>query len=388
MKLFSFDKISEFECIGGKCPDTCCRGWDKILIDPETYAYYQSIEGELGDELRKRIVSKEGEYSYLIMNEKGYCHFLNDNKLCKLVLTFGEDKLCYTCHTYPRKKEVFGDIVFAWLSISCPEAARQLLSKKETLIPDLSDYEGSDLKEEENYDRKLFDIFVTSYANCVGILQERSLSIGERIAVCLLFIYQIDTNIKTGTDVSGLLELFSNVNNLHSLVSQLDPTVDITSKIKLFNLMYKALGKSGFKRFDNLYNLFERFVPYCRNNDMSGVLDKLFTYYSCFKENSLQTELEQILVYCFTHYFFKDYDSKCFMRNISFIIVFLQLYICFVVFSSLESGSLISFEERVSFISLLSRLFEHDETIMDDIYTRLEMFDMNSLNYLLKLTSL
>ena len=322
------------------------------------------------------------------MNEKGYCHFLNNDKLCTLVLTLGEDKLCYTCHTYPRKKEVFGDVVFSWLSISCPEAARQLMSKKETLIPDLSDYVGSDLKEQDNYDRRLFDIFVASYANCVGILQERSLSIGERISVCLLFTYQIETNIKTGTDISGLLELFSSPNSLHSLVSQLDHTVDITSKIRLFNLMYKALGKSGFKRYDNLYNLFEKFVPYCHNNDMSGVLDELFNYYSCFKENALQTELEQLLVYCFTHYFFKDYDRKCFMRNISFIIVFMQLYVCFVVFSSLESDSFITFEERVLLISLLSRLFEHDQTIMDDIYTRLEMFDMNSLNYLLRLASI
>ena len=75
MKLFSIDKINDFKCIGGKCPDTCCRGWDKILIDPKAYAYYQSIEGALGDELRKHIFSKESEYPYLAMNEKGYCHF-------------------------------------------------------------------------------------------------------------------------------------------------------------------------------------------------------------------------------------------------------------------------------------------------------------------------
>ena len=388
MKSFSFDKISEFKCIGSECPDTCCAGWDNIPIDHETYKYYQTLNTKLGDELRNRIARKDSKAPHFIIDEKGRCPFLNDVNLCKLVLSLGEDKLCYTCHTYPRKKEVFGNIVFLWLSVSCPEVARQLLSKSEPLIPDLSDYEESDIKEQENYDRKLFDIFVASYADCIGILQERSLSIGERITVCLLFIYQIESNIKTGTDVSGLLELFAKPDSLHSLVSQLDTTVDITSKIRLFNLLYKAMGESGFKRYDNLYELFEKFVPYFRNNDMSGVLDELFKYYSCFKADSLQTELEQLLVYCFTHYFFKDNDRKCFMRNISFIIVLLQTYICFTVFSSVETGSFVSFEERVLFISRLSRLFEHNQTIMDDIYTRLEMFDMNSLSYLLRLASI
>ncbi len=388
MKVFSIDRISEFKCIGSECPDTCCAGWDNIPIDHETYRYYQTVPGSIGSELRTNIACKEGDYPCFIMNEKGRCPFLNSENLCRLVLTIGEDKLCFTCDTYPRKKEVIGDVVFSWLSISCPEAAKKLLLRKDSLTSYLSDYESSDLNEQEGFDRKLFDIFIASFADCIDILQKRSLSIGERLSICLLFIYQLDTNMKTGADVSGLLELFASPKDLRDIVTQLDHTVDITSKIKLFNLIYKSIGESGFKRYENLYLLFEKFLPYCRSNEMSDILDELYKYYSCFKEEAMQTELEQLLVYSFTHYFFKDFNRKCFMRNISFIIVFFQLYICFVVFSSAESGAFISFEERVLFISRLSRLFEHNQTIMDDIYTRLEMFDMNSLNFLLRLSSI
>ncbi len=388
MKVFSIDKISEFKCIGGKCPDTCCAGWDNIPIDHETYRYYQTVSGSIGSELKTNITCKEGDYPCFIMNEKGRCPFLNNENLCRLVLTIGEDKLCFTCDTYPRKKEVIGDVVFSWLSISCPEAAKKLLLRKDRLISYLSDYESCDLNEQEGFNRELFDIFIASFADCIDILQERSLSIGERLSICLLFIYQLDTNIKTDADVSGLLELFASPKGLREIVTQLDHTVDITSKIKLFNLIYKAIGESGFKRYENLYLLFEKFLPYCRSNEMSDILDELYTYYSCFKDEAMQTELEQLLSYSCTHYFFKDFDRKCFMRNISFIIVYIQLYICFVVFSSTESGAFISFEERILFISRLSRLFEHNQTIMDDIYTRLEMFDMNSLSFLLRLASI
>ncbi len=387
MKLFSIDKISEFRCTGGRCPDTCCAGWDNIPIDEPAFRFYQTVEGSIGEELRKEISHTEGEDARFIMNEQGRCPFLNDDNLCRLVLTLGEDKLCFTCDTYPRKKEIYGDVMFAWLSISCPEAAKKLLSRKEKLTSYLTDYDepGSTVSD---YDRELFDIFIASFADCIDILQNRSLSIGERISICLLFIYQLDTNLKLGTDTSGLLALFSDPANAESLALKLDPTVDITSKIKLFNFIYQAIGKSGFKRYDNLYGLFDKFLPYCSRNDMSDVLDELYRYYACFKEETLQIELEQLLVYCFTHYYFKDFSRRCFMRNITFIVVLVQLYICFVVFSSLEAGHLTDFEDRVLFISRLSRLFEHNQTIMDDIYTRMEMLDMSSLSYLLRLASL
>ena len=35
--------FKEFKCIGGKCEDSCCIGWD-IDIDERTYADYKEVK--------------------------------------------------------------------------------------------------------------------------------------------------------------------------------------------------------------------------------------------------------------------------------------------------------------------------------------------------------
>ena len=45
---------SQFHCIGGSCPDSCCIGWE-VDIDEETCDYYKSLKGPFGDRLRAHI---------------------------------------------------------------------------------------------------------------------------------------------------------------------------------------------------------------------------------------------------------------------------------------------------------------------------------------------
>ena len=46
------DYFSEFSCIAGDCKDSCCLGWE-IDIDEDSYEYYQTLPGEVGERLRK-----------------------------------------------------------------------------------------------------------------------------------------------------------------------------------------------------------------------------------------------------------------------------------------------------------------------------------------------
>lgn len=47
----------KFRCIGGKCTDNCCVGWE-ICIDRETWEKYQKLPGELGEKLRREIKNR------------------------------------------------------------------------------------------------------------------------------------------------------------------------------------------------------------------------------------------------------------------------------------------------------------------------------------------
>lgn len=44
------DYYRQFTCIGGKCPDTCCAGWE-IVIDDKTLEKYKKYPGGFGNRL-------------------------------------------------------------------------------------------------------------------------------------------------------------------------------------------------------------------------------------------------------------------------------------------------------------------------------------------------
>ena len=52
------DYFKEFSCIAGACKDSCCLGWE-IDIDEDSYEYYKSLPGEIGDRLRRDMYKTE-----------------------------------------------------------------------------------------------------------------------------------------------------------------------------------------------------------------------------------------------------------------------------------------------------------------------------------------
>ena len=48
MKTTSPYYYKDFKCVGSKCTDTCCAGWE-IVIDEETHAHYTNVSGKFGE---------------------------------------------------------------------------------------------------------------------------------------------------------------------------------------------------------------------------------------------------------------------------------------------------------------------------------------------------
>ena len=57
--------------------------------------------------------------------------FLNDENLCDLYKALGPDALCDTCRMYPRHTEEYEGLRELSLTLSCPKAAKIILSCKE-----------------------------------------------------------------------------------------------------------------------------------------------------------------------------------------------------------------------------------------------------------------
>lgn len=118
---------SSFHCLGGACPDTCCRDWD-IVLDPETITDYQAAPSSLAQRLQASLTTDEDGDTCFRLDRRGFCTMLTQDGLCAIQKEWGESHLCGHCAAYPRFIEEYGHLTEASLALSCPEVARLLLT--------------------------------------------------------------------------------------------------------------------------------------------------------------------------------------------------------------------------------------------------------------------
>ncbi len=65
--MFMPKYMLSFKCIGSKCIDTCCAGWD-INIDEDTYKKYINCTGELKDLVKDKFKENKNSNDYFNMH--------------------------------------------------------------------------------------------------------------------------------------------------------------------------------------------------------------------------------------------------------------------------------------------------------------------------------
>ncbi len=118
--------FNDFHCKADHCAHTCCQVWE-IDIDEDTADYYQHLEGPLGDKIRSSMV-KEGDTWHFTLNDKGYCHLLDEHGLCTIIKELGEDALCDICTVHPRFFTYVDDYILCGQGLCCEETC-ELLSR-------------------------------------------------------------------------------------------------------------------------------------------------------------------------------------------------------------------------------------------------------------------
>ena len=184
----------KFSCIADACPDTCCAGW-QIMIDDKSLSKYRHFQGSFRNRLHNDINWKEHAF-----RQYGHrCAFLNEENLCDLYKALGPDSLCDTCRMYPRHTEEYEGLRELSLSLSCPEAARIILSCKE---PVRFLEEEDDLED----DFEEFDLEDTRDV-LFSILQDRSLPLTLRMSASeqLTEQYQIRVEEQKEYEIDELL---------------------------------------------------------------------------------------------------------------------------------------------------------------------------------------
>lgn len=176
---------NQFKCIADKCPATCCEGW-AIVVDDKTMKKYHSLPKE-----DKAYVLSHVDHTEGVFKRSGdRCAFLNDRNLCDLYTRLGEDAFCNTCRRYPRHFEEYGNLLEAALSMSCPVAAKMIVTnqKPDQFVESRSDRKSPHFDE---VDAVLLAGLLEVREHMIEIVNDRRISLQQRLKRLYQYSYKV-----------------------------------------------------------------------------------------------------------------------------------------------------------------------------------------------------
>ncbi len=191
MEVFYPKFYEQFTCLASACPDSCCKEWS-VDVDPESAAFYRGLPGELGHRLRQ--VLQDTDSGAVMTIENGRCPMWRQDGLCRIQAELGHDALCKTCREFPRLRHDYGTFAELGLELSCPEAARLILTSPEQEMASHSLPES----ETPEYDTEIMEILLRSRRQFLDFLDTTAYSIPEILSVLLLYAHDVQGELDGG----------------------------------------------------------------------------------------------------------------------------------------------------------------------------------------------
>ena len=182
------DYFDRFQCTASRCPDSCCKEWE-VQVDAAAAEHYRSLSGPLGDRLREVLREEDGETVMTILD--GRCPMWRSDGLCHIQAELGEAALCKTCREFPRLTHDYGDFLELQLELSCPEAARSILTQKRILTVATE----TEITPEAEYDQEAMAVLKATRETALDLLFDPSHKVPESLALTLLYGYQAQNQL-------------------------------------------------------------------------------------------------------------------------------------------------------------------------------------------------
>lgn len=369
MKLRVPFYYDEFKCIADKCKDNCCRGGWEIDIDEDTYNYYQQLEGEVGDKIRKSI-TKTDEYCFKLVD--GHCPFLNDEGLCGLYKEVGEKYLGVVCAQFPRFSEYYGVIKETGIGLACEEAERIIFSHREnfSMIEKSCDEEYI---EDDEFDNALANELFRVREQLFKLLANDEYSIYEKLIIILNEADEIQNCINEG-NYKGISRIASEyeLDKDEKCLAEADYNMeegnydnisvkdDIRSIIGAYEDM-EILDERWQKMLDRVI---ETFHGEEYSDEEYFALDTEFVNYIRQREYEYKSFVEYLVF----RYFMKAvYDHDVLGKAQMIVSNFLILRELDML-RWLDNGKEYTFEDRIDVVHIFSRQVEYSEDNIEILY--------------------
>ena len=283
ISVFEPTFLTQFKCVGGACKDHCCKEWN-IILDKSTVNRYLKSKNKLIQSVAEReIISTKKNYSNWglidVSNGKS-CAFMDDNRLCNIHQILGEEALSPTCATYPRTQKIYQFQINKSLTLSCPEAVRQLISDPDAMLLNESVILRPQALKAEKLDQgwQLVNLMCTNIINSSGIDIDQGL-----YGIALLFFYfeKLEFDIKRYEKLeSYFYEIINSIQDgrLQKNLSEIKPDYKLQwallARIQgYFGSRPPSRGTTAFNQFIN--KLSRIHVDGLRENDFRKSLGRI-----------------------------------------------------------------------------------------------------------------
>lgn len=380
MNYLTVDLYSDFKCIAEACPNTCCSGWD-IIIDNATHQKMIEHEKELGVPAKDWLEEKNGKIYAKLKGQR--CCMLNEQNLCHVVCTLGEEYLSETCQLYPRAIRPYGNVVEVHLSISCPEIIHALMNKDNVMF----DFAEDETPVSPYIYNQLYLFESAVRTGIIDILQQFSdISLHARLFACYKIIenaielYQKET--LDSQAINQYIDSYFVPGTMACLDKQLHDIVNESNQLRIMQSLHTILrGTHPFhERFTEL--IAQTGVYFSEITTEKFALDlaafrkhiaKYNKFYTNFWSYRAFSELIQI----------PDYEHVA--QNFIYIAAELCLTqtMALAVFANNQQ---LNDDEYVFIISCISRCMEHNQGFRNQLTQQLLENDAINLAGLLLLT--
>ena len=221
------DYYSKFTCIADRCPITCCQEW-KIGVDADTNRKWKKLQApETVPEQKKNLsaytIKKDGQ-RVIGLDSNHRCPFLNPEKLCRLVVAYGDKVLSETCTTFPREEHRFPTHNEKMLMPCCP-AVIDLWNKQKSLhFPNVSDT----LSDTGDTDTSVLFLLREKLLN---LLDDSSRTIEEELLESFYILQELYQHQPLTKELLGDYFSDSTVRELGNAISDIDlPPLDLISE--------------------------------------------------------------------------------------------------------------------------------------------------------------
>lgn len=323
------------------------------------------------------------------------CSFLNEENLCNIQLTLGEEYLCNTCAIYPRRINDINGVTERSLTVSCPEAARLILLNENGICfdqfketPSNRDVTRTSIHTNKEVASDWKDYFDEYRYVTISILQNRNYSLEERLLILGLLYNELQERVDndqiiTIPDILG--EYITSVENnalqgaFDNIPNRLDVQLRLSRELVVLRLQYQVTSS--------------RYLE-CSGEMLSGLhIDKdasdeeiLENYVSSYEKyyGPFMCEHEYMLENYLVNYVFKNImplDSNSLFESYTRMILHYSLIKIHLIGMANHHQTLTK-DLVIKLVQSLSKTFEHNKLYFTEIMKVIKDNDLMRLTYM------